>query len=316
MDGHVIVWNGLERCPPGTAAAASLGNYDGVHLGHQAIVRRVVASARQRDAMAVVITFEPHPLAVLSPHRRPRLLQTRRQKLRALEECGLDAVLFLRFDAFMAERSGEAFIDSILVGGLRLTAVHVGTGFRFGSDREGDLAMLRRLGEGRDFEVEGVPEVLVDGEVVSSTRIRAVLEAGEVGSAHRMLGRPFAATGEIVRGEGRGSKLNFPTANLEVENEMVPRPGVYVTETRVLASRVPSVTNVGVRPTFGGTSLSVETHLIDFDGDLYGQRAEVLFLDRLRDERAFDGPGALADQIGRDRADAVSYFRRLSMASP
>ncbi len=305
----MIVWYGIERFPAGAPpVVATIGNYDGVHLGHRAILASVVSSARGLGARSLLITFEPHPLAVVAPSRRPKLLQTRRQKLDSLEDAGLDGVLVLRFDRGLAALTGAQFFESFLRGHVSPRAIHVGDSFRFGHDRAGDVSLLRRLGGELGFEVVGVPPVIVDDEVVSSSAIRRAVEQGEVERARRMLGRPFALTGEVVGGEGRGRTLDFPTANLDVENEMVPLRGVYVTEALVLSSRFGSVTNVGVRPTFGGDALVVETHLIDFDDDLYGERIEIRFLARLRDERRFAGPAELADQIARDRAAATAYF--------
>jgi riboflavin kinase/FMN adenylyltransferase len=309
----VIVWHGLERCPPGTRAALALGNFDGVHLGHQAVLQQVQASARAPEVRAVLVTFEPHPAEVLAPERRPRLLQTKRQKLAALEEAGVDAVLVLPFDLALAALSAEAFIEN-LRGALTPVSFHVGTGFRFGRERLGDVALLRTLGGQRGFAVEEVPAVEMDGKRVSSSRIREAVLAGQVENARRLLGRPYALEGKVVRGEGRGAALAFPTANLAVENELPPLRGVYVTETVALALRWPSVTNVGVRPTFDGSRLTVESHLIDYEGDLYGERVETRFLARLRDERRFADPSSLADQIARDRAAAVAWFQSLASA--
>ena len=309
----MIVWHGLERCPPGTQAALALGNFDGVHLGHQAVLQQVQASARAGQARAVLVTFEPHPAEVLAPERRPRLLQTRRQKLAALEEAGVDAVLVLPFDLALAALSAEEFMGRLCTA-LIPRSIHVGTGFRFGRERQGDVALLRAIGARHGFAVEEVPPLEVDGARVSSSRIREAVLAGRVEVARGLLGRPYALEGRVVRGEGRGAMLAFPTANLAVENELPPLRGVYVTETVALALRWHSVTNVGVRPTFDGSRLTVESHLIDYEGDLYGERVEACFLARLRDERRFPDPTALADQIARDRAAAVAWFQSLASA--
>src|SRR6185295_11088075 len=279
-----------------TQAALALGNFDGVHLGHQAVLRQVLAAARARGVRAVLVTFEPHPAEVLAPERRPRLLQTRRQKLAALEEAGVDAVLVLPFDLALAALSAEEFLERLCTA-LIPRSIHVGTGFRFGRERQGDVALLRAIGARRGFAVEEVPPLEVDGARVSSSRIREAVLAGRVEVARSLLGRPYALEGRVVRGEGRGAMLAFPTANLAVENELPPLRGVYVTETVALALRWHSVTNVGVRPTFDGSRLTVESHLIDYEGDLYGERVEARFLARLRDERRFADPSLLADQI-------------------
>ncbi len=310
------VWNGTASYPVDAASVvATAGNYDGVHLGHRAILESALRDARRRDLRSLLVTFEPHPLSVVAPEHCPRLLQTRRQKLESLEAAGLDEVLILRFDAAMAALTGERFIDEVLSGPVRLAAMHVGGNFHFGRGRAGNLRLLQEIGSRRGFDVVGVEPVVLGGEVVSSSVIRAAVADGDVEQAARLLGRPFALSGEVVRGEGRGRELEFPTANLDVENDMIPKTGVYVTETVVLATRHTSVSNVGIRPTFDGTQLTVETHLLEFDGDLYGERAELRFLARLRDERRFSGPDELADQIARDRAAAESYFQNLQPAS-
>lgn len=304
------VWSGLASYPADAApVVATIGNYDGVHLGHRAILHAVVADARRRGLRALVVTFDPHPLSVVAPSRAPRLIDGRRQKLDALEDAGIDEVLILAFDAAVAALEGDAFLRGHLGSRVRLAAVHVGTNFRFGRGRTGDLEVLRRIGAELGFDVVGVAPVTLEGETVSSSAIRAALDDGDVERAARMLGRPFAVAGEVVAGDGRGRTIDVPTANVAPDNGMLPRRGVYVTETVALAARWPSVTNVGVRPTVGGEKLTVETHLLDFDGDLYGQRVEVRFLARLRDEQKFAGLDELADQIARDRAAAVAYFQ-------
>jgi riboflavin kinase/FMN adenylyltransferase len=308
------VWNALDAFPTGREPVhATIGNFDGVHLGHQAILASVIGAARSRAAPSLLISFDPHPLAVVAPSRGPKLLQTRRQKLEAIEATGVDGMLLLPFDRELAALTGEEFFEGYLAERIRFAGVHVGTNFRFGHARGGDIRLLQTIGAKLGFSVHAVPPVTVDGDTVSSSAIRAAIDAGDVARAREMLGRPFAVTGEVVRGEGRGRLLDFPTANVAVDNETIPARGVYVTETLAFASRFPSITNVGVRPTFGGTTLSVESHQIDVDEDLYGERIEVRFLARLRDEQKFSGPAELADQIARDQAAATSYFSGLSL---
>lgn len=303
------ICNGIDRFEGASAPlVASIGNYDGVHLGHQAILKRVVAEARRRGTASLLITFDPHPAAVVAPERRPRHLQTRRQKLDSLEATGLTDLLILRFDARMAALSGEQFFSKVLAPHIRFASIHVGDNFRFGSGRAAGVETLRDIGASVGFEVVGVEPVQVDGVTVSSSAIRQAVEMGQVAQARRMLGRPFSLLGEVVPGEGRGKEIQFPTANVAVENEMIPADGVYVTETLALASRHRSLTNVGIRPTFGGREVTVETHLLDFDDDLYTERIEVRFLDRIRDEMRFGSAVELGDQIARDRAAAEAYF--------
>jgi riboflavin kinase/FMN adenylyltransferase len=310
------IWNGIERyfhAP--SRVVGSIGNYDGVHLGHRAILRRVVEASRERSVPSLLITFEPHPAAVVAPERRPRHLQTRRQKLDALESTGLTDLLILDFTPELAALDGEEFFSRVLEPRIRFDSVHVGDNFRFGHQRSGDLDTLRRIGARLGFEVDGVPPVRVDGHVVSSSAIRKAVEDGRVEDAARLLGRPFSVIGEVVGGAGRGAEMQFPTANVAAENEMIPAVGVYVTETLALASRHSSVTNVGLRPTFGGKDITVESHLLDFDGDLYTERVEVSFLARLRDEMRFASAIELGDQIARDRAAAEAYFANLQLGS-
>jgi len=303
------VWNGIEALPADLhAVVASIGKCDGVHRGHQEILRLAVAEARRQSTRSLLVSFDPHPTAVVAPERMPRLLQTRRQKLDALAGTGLSDLLILAFTRELAALDGEAFFFDVLLRRLPLASVYVGENFRFGRDRTGDGDLLERIGARAGFAVHRVPPVVVDHTPISSSAIREAVLAGDVDLAGRMLGRPYAVHGEIVRGASRGRGIGYPTANLAVENEIVPRPGVYVTETVVLAARHPSVTNVGVRPTFGAGGIGVETHLIEFEADLYGERAEVRFLARLRDEMRFSSAGELSDQIGRDLAAAVAYF--------
>jgi len=303
------VWNGIDALPANLPAiVASIGKCDGVHLGHQEILRRTVAEAQRHGAPSVLVSFDPHPLAVVAPSRLPRLLQTRRQKLDHLADTGLSDLLILDFTPALAALDGEAFFFEVLLPRVRIRSVYVGENFRFGHNRAGDGSLLETIGARAGFAVQRVPAVRVDDAPISSSAVRVAVEAGDVERAARMLGRPYAVAGEVVRGDGRGRAMSYPTANLRVENEIVPRVGVYVTEAIVLASRRPSVTNVGVRPTFGGNVLTVETHLLDFDADLYGERVELRFLARLRDEMRFPSAVELGDQIGRDLAAATAYF--------
>lgn len=310
------IWNGVESVPDDMPpVVASIGKCDGVHLGHQEIMRRVATEARQRGLPALLISFDPHPTAVVAPDRLPRLIQTRRQKMDCLEQTGLTDFLILEFDEALAALSGERFFTDVLLPRLRFAALFVGQNFRFGRERQGGLSLLSEIGEREGFEVHGVEPVVVDGEVVSSSTIRTAVDSGDVERAAKMLGRPFALSGEIVEGTGRGREMHCPTANLMAETELLPRSGVYVTETLALASRYPSVTNVGVRPTFSGRDLTVETHLLDFDDDLYTERVEIRFLAWIRDEMRFENPMELADQIARDRAAALSYFQNVRIVS-
>ena len=310
------IWNRIERYPENAGpVVATIGNYDGVHRGHGIILSAVVASAKARKMNSLLITFDPHPLEVVAPERRPPLLQTRRQKLESLESTGLDAVLILAFDGELAAMTGERFFQSVLDARVDLAEVRIGENFRFGHDRAGGVELLTAIGHRRGFTLVSVPTVEMDGGIVSSSGIRALIRDGRVEPAAGMLGRPYTIRGEVIHGDGRGRKLHYPTANLDARNELLPRAGVYVTEVIVGLTRHTSVTNVGSRPTFRSGGLGVETHLIDFEGDLYGEIMEVRFLARIRDEEKFADGAELSDQIARDLAAAEAFFENGRLAS-
>jgi riboflavin kinase/FMN adenylyltransferase len=296
----------------------SVGNFDGLHLGHQKIIRSVVERARSSDALAAVVTFDPHPVKVLRPEQAPSLVQTLAQRLAAFAELGLDAALVLHFDAALASRTPEEFVRDILVEPLRALAVLVGANFRFGHRQAGNVALLTELSRRFAFAVEIVAPVIVDGEIVSSSAVRRAVREGNVVTAASLLGRPFALTGTIARGAGRGATILVPTLNLAPEQELLPATGVYATEALLAGRLYRSATNVGFRPTFDGTHLSIESHLFDFSERVTEGRLEVRFRERLRDERKFSGPDELRRQIAADLDQAREFFRRLdrSPAAP
>ena len=290
----------------------TVGNFDGLHIGHRAITDTVVTRARALDGCAVVYTFEPHPIRVLRPDRAPRLLTTIEQKIELIEQAGIDALIVEQFDKEFAAIDAEEFIRKILYERIRPVEVYVGYNFHFGRDREGSMRMLTELGPKLGFAVTIVPEVTIDEGDVNSTTIRKLLVEARVEEASRMLGRPYSIRGSIVQGEGRGRTLGFSTANLQPENEVLPASGVYAGRLRFLDDGVPgrgedlpAVMNVGHRPTFGDTNgVQAEAHLIDFDGDVYGRRVELLFFSRLRSEKRFPGVEALREQIASDVVEA------------
>jgi riboflavin kinase/FMN adenylyltransferase len=294
--------------------ALTVGNFDGLHLGHRKILRGVVEQARASNALAGAVTFDPHPLEILRPADAPPLITTLAQRLTGLEQMGLDAALVLRFDAELSRLSAEEFARAILVEQLRLGVILVGENFRFGHHQAGDVKLLGKLGHRFGFAVEIVPPVVVRGEVVSSTTIRQAVCQGRVGHAARLLGRPFALSGEVFPGTGRGSRIVFPTLNLDPGKErerVLPAMGVYATETEVAGRLYRSATNVGVRPTFDGSRLTIESHLFDFSAKITSGPMEVRFWNRLRDERKFSGPEALRAQISNDLGRARRFFQRL-----
>jgi len=307
-------WEGLYG-PAKLGSVVSIGNFDGLHLGHQKILRGVAERAPAWGALAAAVTFEPHPLKVLRPEQAPPLLQTLEQKVAGFIELGLDAALVLNFNSALAALSPEEFVRRTLAGPLRANLVLVGHSFRFGKNQAGNAERLRDLGEKFGFAVEIVEPVIVDGEVVSSSVVRSAIADGRVARAARLLGRPFALTGRILRGTGRGGSLVFPTLNLAPEQELLPKAGVYATETLVGARVYRSATNVGVRPTFDGGALGVESHLFDFSEDLVSGRIEVRFWERLRDEKKFSGPEELRQQISADLDQTRDFFRRLDQSA-
>jgi len=288
--------------------AATIGNFDGVHRGHQAIFTRVLERARALGGTSVAITFEPHPLKVLAPGRAPDLIATPRQKLAFIEAAGIDAVLNLHFDAALAATGAEAFVDRYLASALGLREAYVGANFNFGRGREGTADTLVALCAARGITAGKVEEVRFLGSPVSSSRIRRAIRAGEVELAAELLGRPFAVEGTVRHGAGRGAGLGFPTANLECDSELVPQDGVYVTRTRAGDQVLPSVTNIGSRPTFADQDFAVETHLLDARIDLYGRAIEVAFLARLRQELRFASAQALVEQVHKDVERARAWF--------
>src|SRR5467141_4163401 len=297
----------------GHTSVLAIGNFDGIHLGHQAILRTTVERARALNAVSTALTFDPSPRKVLRPETAPPRLATNAQRMEWFNALGLEAVVVLPFTLDLARLSPDEFVEQILLRDLHVKAVLVGENFRFGHRQAGDVKLLSELGAKHGFDVVIVPPVVYRGEVVSSTIIRREVAEGDVSRAARLLGRPFALTGEVVSGTGTGRRFTFPTLNLAAEQELLPARGVYVTraclEGETRSHR--SVTNIGLRPTFNGSSLSVETHLLDTELATATKRIEVRFCNRLREEKKFSGPEELRAQIARDIARANKYFSRL-----
>ncbi len=293
-------------------SVVTIGNFDGLHRGHQAILETVTGRARDHNGTAVVYTFDPHPRKVIHGTDAPGLLCTLEQKIELLEAAGIDLLVVQDFSLEFAKTSPESFIRDHIHARLAPREVYVGYDFHYGHDREGSMRLLTQLGPDLGFSVTVIPEVRVGGQDVSSTRIRERLAAGDVEAAAVMLGRPYAMRGRVVQGDQRGRLLDFPTLNLDPENELLPANGVYATWVCLLDDgEIPkgktyaSVTNVGRRPTFkDGDPPLAETHLFDFAGDLYGRRYELRFEARLRKERRFPGPDALREQIARDAEES------------
>ncbi|MBI4169030.1 MAG: bifunctional riboflavin kinase/FAD synthetase [Acidobacteria bacterium] len=290
-------------------AVGTIGNFDGLHRGHRAILERVLARGRADGHPTLLVTFDPHPLKVLAPERAPRLITSPRQKLALLSATGIDFLLVLPFTLELAEVTAERFAREYLLEGLALRCVYVGQNFNFGKGRAGNADLLVRLCGDLGIGAQKVPEVRSLGSPISSSRIRRALLGGEVELAGELLGRPYGIEGTVVHGESRGAALGFPTANLDTPNELMPQDGVYITEAVIDAGRFPAVTNIGSRPTFAGASYAVETHVLDSPGDLYGRPLEVRFHARLRQELKFASPAALIDQVRRDIERAREFFR-------
>jgi riboflavin kinase / FMN adenylyltransferase len=301
---------GLSR----KATVVTIGNFDGVHLGHQKILAGVLERARATDLTAAALTFYPHPARILRPEAAPPLLSTLGQRLAAFETAGMDSALVLKFDAELAKVSAEDFARVYLVETLKARAVMVGGNFRFGHRQAGDVKLLEELGRRQDFEVHVVPPVVTDGVVVSSSAIRQAVREGHVEDAARLLGRPFALEGEIRPGTGQGRKLIVPTLNLTTEQECLPKSGVYATQTMVEGQKYYSATNIGVRPTFDGKQLAIEAHLFDFSRSVTSGPMKIGFHARMRDEQKFTSPGALREQVLKDIKQAKDYFRTLRTA--
>ncbi|VXB74416.1 bifunctional riboflavin kinase and FAD synthetase [Luteimonas sp. 9C] len=294
---------GGPLCADGSVVC--IGAFDGLHLGHQALVRHAVARARMLGVDAAALSFEPLPREFFAAASPPPRLGPVRAKFEGLRGLGADVVGLLRFDARMAAMSPEAFVDAVLVQRLRAREVWVGPGFRFGHKRAGDLATLQALGREAGFIAGEIEPLVVDGERVSSTHIRTALVAGDFEHAARLLGRPYAVSGRVVRGQQLGRTLGYPTANLRFGGKVPALRGIYATRVHGIGDTPrPSVSSFGTRPTVGGVEPLLEAHLFDFDGDLYGRRIEVEFVARLRDEEKFDDLPSLVAQMDLDAAQA------------
>jgi riboflavin kinase/FMN adenylyltransferase len=286
------------------APVLTLGNFDGVHRGHQAILGRVAEVAHAGGGEALALTFNPHPVAVLRPDRAPAVITSLRDKVRLMAATGIDALVVQHFTRAFAELSAEAFVERFVVQRLCATRLVVGHSVSFGHERRGDAALLAELGKRFGFEVEVVGPIRVDGHEVSSSAVRGAIAAGDAALAAVLLGRPHRLGGRIVRGRQRGALIGFPTANVRVRAGMSPPDGVYAVRVQHREAWFDGVANIGVNPTFGGAPRTLEAHLFDFDADLYGEWVSVAFIERLRDEIAFPSVAALVAQIGRDAEQA------------
>jgi riboflavin kinase/FMN adenylyltransferase len=300
-----IIHAANELKSEGRKVCMAIGVFDGVHLGHQQIIRQTISDARQHDAIAVVLTFDRHPNSIVAPGKIPPLIYSLPQKLRAIESLGTDAMLLIQFDKKFSEQTGEEFIRSLARDFGKVHSVCVGADFVFGHKRSGNVALLKNLGGELNFSVHGLSAVSLDGQVVSSTRIREAIRAGDFDAASQMLGRTYAISGSVVEGDRLGRKLGFPTANLDAANLILPPNGVYSGRTKFNGQFYRVALNIGLRPTMASVNpqLRVEAHLLDFAGELYGEELEVEIGKKLRGELKFNSPSELQVQIGRDVMD-------------
>jgi riboflavin kinase/FMN adenylyltransferase len=309
----LVVQDAYDSSDLPQGGVATIGNFDGLHRGQQAILETVVARARELGVPSVVITFDPHPLAVLRPEQAPARLTIPRQKEALLVEMGVSVLLTVRFTRELSRIPADRFVRDFLVRELAVREVYVGEDFTFGHKREGNLALLQKLGEKMGFTAAAVPQISLRGERISSTRIRRALTEGRVEDAAAMLGRPYSIAGTVARGDRMGQRLGWPTINLAAEHKLLPADGVYAS--RVHFPSYPAtfdcVTNIGTRPTvYENYQRVAESHILDFSADVYGQRAELFFHKRLREERIFPTVMDLSAQIGRDVEATRDYFAR------
>src|SRR6266478_2503343 len=305
-----IIRAASELKPDGRKVCLAIGFFDGVHLGHQQIIRQTIADAAQHEAIALVVTFDRHPNSVVAPDRVPPLIYSLSQKLRVIGSLAADALLLIHFDRPFSEQPGETFVRGLARDLGQLQSLCVGSDFAFGHKRSGNVNLLKTLGEELHFTVHGMAAVSLDGKAVSSTRIREAIRAGDLDAASQMLGRAYSLSGAVIKGDQLGRKLGFPTANLDVTGLVLPPNGVYLARVQVQGHTHRAVVNIGSRPTINSPDpqLRVEAHLLDFNPDLYGQEIEINFMDKLRDEQQFPSLDALKEQIARDISHAKSRF--------
>ena len=299
-----------ELQPAGRKVCEAIGFFDGVHLGHQQIIRQTIVDARQHEGISVVVTFDQHPNTVVAPGRIPPLIYSLPKKLRVIESLGVDALLLIHFDKAFSEKTAEQFIRELVDGFDRIQSICVGSNFKFGHKREGNVALLKIFGDKFNFTVHGMAAVALDGQPVSSTRIRDAIRAGDLDAASQMLGRAYSLSGKVIEGDKLGHKLGFPTANLDATGLVLPPSGVYAIHANVDGKTFRSVLNIGYRPTLRepNPTLHVEAHLLDFNGDLYGKEMEITFVEKLRDEQKFSSMEELKKQITSDVAKAKRKF--------
>lgn len=300
----------LEDARLQNPSVVSIGVFDGVHRGHQALIKRLVTEARQQNRQTVVLTFFPHPDVVLKKITDPYYLTTPEQRAELFLEMGVDCVVTHPFDNSVRQMRAAGFVDNLLTH-LNMKSLWVGADFALGYQREGNVTFLREQGRQKDFNVEALQPIAIDGEIINSTAIRQMLQSGAVSTVRRWLGRGYEVRGEVVRGDQRGRQIGFPTANLSLwQEQIIPSNGVYAGYARLQGETFPAVTNVGIRPTFAGDDVTVEVHLLDFNRDIYGEELAFTFETRLRDERKFNGIAEIRQQLERDVANGRIFLEK------
>jgi len=287
----------------------TIGNFDGVHRGHQDLIARTIKRARELDGTCTVITFDPHPAKVLRPHNAPPLLTTLSQKLDLFRLYGVDAVICMEFTEDFARIGPDEFIRDILCGGIGVKAVVVGKNYKFGKGQSGDTAYLVEMGKTMGFEVDVVEPLMMEGERISSSRVRGHLQRGEVDMATRLLGRFYSIEGVVIHGHKRGEAIGYPTANIRMINEVMPREGIYAVKSRYGDRIIDGVCYIGSQPTFEGTQVGVEVHLFDFQGDIYGEHLRVYFIERIRGDEKFSNVEELRAMIQKDIEKAHTILK-------
>ena len=310
--GVNVIHTAAELKPAGRKVCVAIGVFDGVHLGHQQVIRQTLADAEQHEALAVVVTFDQHPNSIVAADRVPPLIYSLPQKLRAIAGLGMDATWLIHFDEPFSRQSGEAFVRGMARDFGHLHSICVGSDFTFGHRRSGNVGLLKALGAELRFAVHGIAALSLDGQPVSSTRIREAVRAGQFDTAGQMLGRGYSLGGQVVKGGQLGRKLGYPTANLDARGLVLPPNGVYAVHANANGKLFRAVLNIGVRPTVssGAVLPGVEAHLLEFQGDLYGEELEITFVGKLRDEQKFPSVEALKEQIARDIGQAGRWFDR------
>jgi len=278
----------------------TLGNFDGLHLGHQELVKTIIRRAKETGALSMVVTFRPHPLKILAPEKCPPLISIYEEKIGLFEKLGIDVLVKIPFTLEFSAMSPEDFVKDVLCHTLGAKEIFVGYNYRFGKGRQGDIQTLRKLGVKYGFTVREIEQLAIDGEVVSSTKIRTLLRDGEVEHAAKLLGRPYAITGIVVKGDGRGKSLGFPTANIAPKHSIIPADGVYAVRLMVRERAYDGIANIGLRPTFNKKTLAIEVHVFGFNEDIYGEDISLYFIKKIRQEKKFKNAEALVTQIKSD----------------